>query len=332
MMLAEKYLTENLRKTLNGVQAECGFKLADVIRSGHENPDSNIGAYAGDADCYVKFSALFDPIIAEYHSFPSDSEHRGDIQPLDSLTIPNLDPDNAQILSTRIRVARNIEGVDFPPAITANARLELERRILRVLNNLKGEFAGSYHSLANMTEETQKQLTQSHFLFKKGDRFLDSAGVNRDWPNGRGIFYTSDKTFLVWVNEEDHLRIISMQQGGGLANVYERLRQGLEKINEQVPFARSHRLGYLSSCPTNLGTAMRASVHIKLPRLGQRRDFGKLCNQLQLSVRGIHGEHSKSENGIWDISNKQRLGITEVECIEILYSGLEKLIRLEENG
>ena len=331
-MLSQKYLTEVVRKALEDVKAECGFKLADVIRSGHENPDSNIGAYAGDADCYVKFSALFDPIIAEYHSFPSDSKHRGDIQPLDSLTIPNLDPDNAQILSTRIRVARNIEGIAFPPAITASARLELEKRIVRVLTNLKGDFAGSYYSLANMPEETQEQLTQSHFLFKKGDRFLESAGVNRDWPNGRGIFYTSDKTFLVWVNEEDHLRIISMQQGGRLADVYERLRQGLEKINEQLPFARSQRLGYLSSCPTNLGTAMRASVHIRLPRLGQRQDFRKLCDQLQLSVRGIHGEHSNSENGVWDISNKQRLGITEVECIEILYSGLEKLIRMEESG
>ena len=331
-MLTEKYLTENVRRDLEGVQSRCGFQLADVIRSGRENPDSNIGAYAGDADCYSKFSALFDPIIEEYHGFPSDGVHIGNLGPLDPLKTPRLEPEKAGILSTRIRVARNVEGVAFPPAIAASARLELEQRIIKILKNLKCEFTGTYHALTDMPEEVQTQLTQSHFLFKRGDRFLESAGVNRGWPAGRGIFYTKDKTFLVWINEEDHLRIISMQQGGELATVYERLRQGIEQIGKYLPFARSRRLGYLSSCPTNLGTAMRASVHIMLPRLGRRQDFLKLCDQMQLSVRGIHGEHSNSENGIWDISNKQRLGITEVDCIEILYNGLKKLIQLEESN
>ncbi len=332
MMLVEKFLTEDVRRSLCGVQARCGFTLNDVIRSGLENPDSNIGAYAGDADCYTKFSALFNPVIQDYHGFPSDGIHREDFSPLYSASIPELDPNNERLLSTRIRVARNVEGVAFPPAISATAQLELEQRIVSVLENLKGEFAGTYYSLKDMTEEVQVRLTQLHFLFKKGDRFLESAGVNRDWPAGRGIFYTKDKKFLVWVNEEDHLRIISMQQGGGLATVYERLRIGVAHIGEQLQFARSERLGYFSSCPTNLGTTMRASVHIRLPRLSQSEDFLKLCNEMQLSVRGVHGEHSDSEDGVWDISNKQRLGITEVDCIQILYDGIEKLLRLEDRA
>ncbi len=330
-MLVEKFLTENIRKSLSDVQARCGFTLNDVIRSGLENPDSNIGAYAGDADCYTKFASLFNPIIEDYHGFPNDGIHRQNFSELDSASTQQLNLNNKRILSTRIRVARNVEGAAFPPAISATARLKLEQCIVSALENLKGEFVGTYYSLMDMTEEVQDRLVRLHFLFKKGDRFLKSAGVNRDWPSGRGIFHTKDKKFLVWVNEEDHLRIISMQKGGGLASVYERLRIVVAHIEEQLQFAHSERLGYLSSCPTNLGTTMRASIHIRIPQLSQRKDFLTLCNKMQLSVRGVHGEHSDSEDGIWDISNKQRLGITEVDCIQILHDGVEKLLQLEES-
>ena len=70
--------------------------------------------------------------------------------------------------------------------------------------------AGTYYSLNSMSEEDREQLVEDHFLFKQGDRFLEAAGLNRDWPEGRGIFHNNDKTFLVWINEEDQLRIISM--------------------------------------------------------------------------------------------------------------------------
>lgn len=327
-MLAEKYLTEDIRITLQGVSAQCGFTLDDIIRSGVENPDSSVGVYAGDGDCYSKFSPLFDAVIGDYHDFPADGTHHENFSQLDHSSFPELNDE--RILSTRIRVARNVADFAFPPAISAASQLELEQRVVGVLDALEGEFKGAYHSLASLTEEEQQRLTKLHFLFKKGDRFLESAGVNRNWPAGRGIFHTGDKKFLVWVGEEDHLRIISMQKGGNLAAVYERLRQAVEQIGQRLPFARSKRLGYLSSCPTNLGTAMRASVHIQLSRLGQRQDLVQLCKEMQLSVRGVHGEHSESENGVWDISNKQRLGVSEVDCLHILHEGVTELLRLED--
>ena len=70
--------------------------------------------------------------------------------------------------------------------------------------------AGTYYPLSGMKEDVRKKLIEDHFLFKEGDRFLEAVGLNRDWPNGRGIFHNTDKTFLVWINEEDQLRIISM--------------------------------------------------------------------------------------------------------------------------
>jgi len=103
--------------------------------------------------------------------------------------------------------------------------------------------------------------------YREGDRFLEACNLNRDWPSGRGIFHNEKKTFLIWVNEEDQLRIISMQKGAGIAEVFARLCSAATKIEEVATFAHDEHLGYITSCPTNLGTAMRASVHIKLPKL-----------------------------------------------------------------
>ena len=101
---------------------------------------------------------------------------------------------------------------------------------------------------------------------------MDAAGLNRDWPDGRGIFHNEAKTFLVWVNEEDQLRIISMQQGAGIAEVFKRLCDACAAIEKVAEFSRDDHLGYITSCPTNLGTAMRASVHIKLPLLCKKKE------------------------------------------------------------
>ena len=111
-------------------------------------------------------------------------------------------------------------------------------------------------------------MIADHFLFKEGDRFLESSGLNRDWPEGRGIYHNNDKTFLVWVNEEDQLRIISMQKGADILAVFTRLSTAATEIEKVAKFAHDDHLGYITSCPTNLGTALRASVHIKLPLLG----------------------------------------------------------------
>ena len=114
-------------------------------------------------------------------------------------------------------------------------------------------------------------MIADHFLFKEGDRFLEACGVNRNWPDNRGIYHNDDKTFLVWVNEEDQLRVISMQKGSNIRQVFERLMLALQKFEKVAKFAYDDHLGYITSCPTNLGTAMRASVHIKLPLLGKNK-------------------------------------------------------------
>jgi creatine kinase/arginine kinase len=100
------------------------------------------------------------------------------------------------------------------------------------------------------------------YVFREGDRFLEACNLNRDWPNNRGIFHNHDKTFLVWVNEEDQLRIISMQPGADIQAVFDRLCRAVAKIETIAKFSHDEHLGYITSCPTNLGTALRGSVHI----------------------------------------------------------------------
>merc|ERR1719183_2216051 len=119
-----------------------------------------------------------------------------------------------------------------------------------------------------MTDAERKQLIADHFLFKGGDKYLQSAGLERDWPEARGIYHNNNNTFLVWVNEEDHLRIISMQPGSNILEVFTRLSKAAGLIEQKAKFANDEHLGYISNCPTNLGTGLRASVHIHLPKLG----------------------------------------------------------------
>eukprot|EP01084_Bolivina_argentea_P054115 99256_1 len=130
-----------------------------------------------------------------------------------------------------------------------------------------------------MDESTRKQLLEDHFLFKKGDLFLDSAGINNYWPNGRGIFFNNNKTFLVWINEEDQLRIISMEQGANVKSVFNRLEKAVGAINNKLQFAFNEKLGYLTACPTNIGCGERASVHIKVPLTSKMKNYLKKLQQ-----------------------------------------------------
>ncbi len=171
-----------------------------------------------------------------------------------------------------------------------------------------------------------------NFIYGEGDRFLEACGLNREWPEGRGIFHNDTKTFLVWVNEEDQLRIISMQQGADLHAVFERLSKACAHIEKVAKFSHDNHLGYITSCPTNLGTALRASVHIRLPKLSKQKEvFQAIADKYYVQIRGIHGEHTESEEPIFDISNKRRLGRSERALVQDMYDGVKAMIEKEKS-
>jgi len=224
-----------------------------------------------------------------------------------------------------------VRGLPFNPCMSKEQYQELEDKISAALTGLDGELKGKYYPLTGMTKEVQNQLIDDHFLFKEGDRFLQEANACRYWPTGRGIYHNDDKTFLVWVGEEDHTRIISMQKGGDLGEVYRRWVKAVNEVEKLVPFSHDDRLGFLAFCPTNLGTTVRASVHIKVPKLAA--DYSlleKTASKYHLQVRGTAGEHTASQGGVYDISNSRRMGLTEYEAVKEMQDGILELIKIEK--
>jgi len=333
--LLKKYLTKDVVDKLKGRKTKLGATLWDVIQSGVKNLDSGCGIYAPDAEAYTTFKELFDPIIQDYHAGfkATDKQPATDLGESHLAELKDLDPEGKYIVSTRIRCGRSLQGYSFNPCLTEANYKEMESKVKKVFETITDpELQGTYYPLTGMTKEVQTQLIADHFLFKEGDRFLQAANACRYWPSGRGIFHNKNKTFLVWVNEEDHLRIISMQNGGNVGEVLGRLIKGVKTVEKAVPFSRDDRLGWLTFCPTNLGTTVRASVHMKIPKVAAKKDFKKICDDLKLQPRGIHGEHSESEGGVFDVSNKARLGLTEYQAVKVMYDGVKKLIELEKQG
>lgn len=329
--LLKKYLTKEVFDNLKTKQTSFGSTLLDCIQSGLANHDSGVGIYAPDAEAYTVFADLFDPIIEDYHGgFKKTDKHPpkdfGDVD-----TFANLDPNSEFIISTRVRCGRSLQGYAFNPCLTEENYKEMEEKVSATLSSLEGELKGTYYPLTGMTKETQQKLIDDHFLFKEGDRFLQTANACRFWPTGRGIYHNDNKTFLVWINEEDHLRIISMQMGGDLGQVYRRLVTAVNEIEKKLPFSHNDRLGFLTFCPTNLGTTIRASVHIKLPKLAANKaKLEEVASKFNLQVRGTRGEHTEAEGGVYDISNKRRMGLTEFDAVKEMNDGITEMIKMEK--
>jgi len=329
--LVAKHVTpEKWEKLCEHKTATSGFTLKQAIACAVEYDDQHCGIYAGDADSYKDFADVFHPLILEYHGLSEDFSHTSDMD-FNKLK-GNINAD-APVKSTRIRVGRSIAGFGLSPGITKEQRLEMETLMKSAFAKLEGDLAGTYFPLQGMEESVRQQLVDDHFLFVSGDKNLITAGMERDWPEGRGIYHNEAKSFLVWVNEEDQLRIISMEKGGDVKGVFERLARGIEGVRTSVKdesdkdFLLDEKYGYLHSCPTNLGTGMRASVHIDLP--GWTKEgldaLKKRCEELSLQPRGTRGESGGQTGCTYDISNKHRLGYSEVELVQTMIDGVNTL-------
>ncbi len=327
--ILQKYLTKNIFYRLESKRTKSGFTLNHAIQSGIINLDSSLGIYAGDDETYRVFAEIFNPVINDYHSFNPNNFHKSD------LSIPQLnnpDPENKYILSTRIRIARNIAGFAFTTFIDVKDRKKLELQVVNALKLLDNNLKGCYIPMGSISESDYLAFNKKHLIFNRGDKFQDAAGINRDWPVSRGIFLSSNRKFIVWVNEEDHLRIISMENGGKIIEAFKRICAALPILEKKLIFSCDRHLGYLTTCPSNLGTGMRAGVHIRLPELNEKQEIlFKLAGSFHLQIRGTHGEKTKIKNAVFDISNKQRLGITERQCIQTLYTGILNIIKMEKN-
>ena len=334
-----KVLTKDMYKTLRERVTPSGYTIDDVIQTGVDNPGHpfimTVGCVAGDEETYEVFKELMDPVIEDRHGgYKPTDKHKTDLNPDNLKGGDDLDP--AYVLSSRVRTGRSICGLSLPPHCTRGERRAVEKLSIDALASLTDDLKGKYFALKDMTDAEQQQLIDDHFLFDKPvSPLLLSAGMGRDWPDARGIWHNDNKTFLVWVNEEDHLRVISMENGGNMRVVFTRFCTGLTKIEELFkekghPFMWNEHLGYVLTCPSNLGTGLRAGVHVKLPKMSENPKFEEVLTNLRLQKRGTGGVDTAATGGVFDISNADRLGFSEVELVQMVIDGVKLLVEMEK--
>jgi len=199
----KKHLSQEIWEEYKDMSDEQGVTFKTMIFSGIKNQDSGIGLYAGSHDSYTKFNKLFDLVIEDYHGHGKDAKHVSDMNADGLVNADFSEEDSAMVNSTRIRVGRNLAGYPLGPGVSKEQRNDIMAKVVQACENFDGDLKGKFYPLKGMDKKVQQQLIDDHFLFKEGDRFLAACNLNRDWPEGRGIFHNDAKTFLVWVNEED---------------------------------------------------------------------------------------------------------------------------------
>jgi len=329
------------------VTTKGGVTLAKCIKTGIDNPGHphilTCGIVAGDEECYETFKDLFDIVVEKRNGgYKADAKH-STCMDITKLSTTKIDPDGKYVLTTRCRTGRSVRGLPLPPSCSFEQRRETERVCVKGLNKLEGELKGAYFPLNGsksmegaMTKEKEEELRSNGNLFQEPDStLLLSSGCGRHWPDARGIFHNDAQNFFVWVNEEDQMRIVSMEKGDNIAAIFKRFCDATEAVQkclkeEGYDFMHNEHLGYILTCPSNLGTGLRAGAMVKVPLFSARADFKDILKKMRLQARGTAGVDSASSGGTWDISNSDRLGFSEVDLCNLFIEGVAQIIRWEK--
>lgn len=224
------------------------------------------------------------------------------------------------VLSTRIRLARNIDEYPFPAKLTAEAKKEVCEKVRDILLAQNGWNFG-YTPMKEFSKAQVISLAERHLISPDFATQGDGA-----------IILTDDEAVSIMLCEEDHIRLQVMMSGLALNESYRVADLIDNMISSELNYAFDERIGYLTRCPTNLGTAMRASVMLHLPALTRCGQIGKLAStvsKLGLVIRGAHGEGSSPKGDIYQLSNQITLGISEQEALDNLQSITLQLVAQE---
>ena len=231
----------------------------------------------------------------------------------------------AVVLMTRIRLARNLAGRSFPGWADADQRSEILATCREAVGALNPMKRSVNVGVSDLNELQKLILVERHLI----SRELSGS------KSGSGLVINRDQTVSVMVNEEDHLRIQVLRAGFQLKKAWAAITELDSKLEAKLDDAYSPTLGYLTACPTNLGTGMRASAMMHLPALviaGQMEKVVRAVNQLGMVVRGLFGEGSDASGSIFQISNQTTLGESEEDIIKRLQSVLQSIVEHELNA
>ncbi|CDI50849.1 protein arginine kinase [Clostridium tetani] len=230
--------------------------------------------------------------------------------------------DNSDIvLSSRIRLARNLSNFAYPHKISIEEGRKIVETIEKVLQNEESKY--KVYRLWEMDP-----LDRVTYL----EKYLISSKLILN--NEKGAFIKNeDETVSLMINEEDHIRLQCITNGFNLEEAYKCAEDLDDLIEENLDYAFHENLGYMTACPTNLGTGLRASVMIHLPALTMNREINKIFSgltQIGMTIRGIYGEGSKAVGNLFQVSNQLTLGLNEEEIINNLKAVVYQIINQEK--
>lgn len=233
-------------------------------------------------------------------------------------------PNQDVVLSSRIRLARNLSDFPFPTRADADDKQHILEKIREVIADVRVPDEWKFLILNEITDLQKKLLRE---------RRLASDDLIRE-PQG-GVFFRRGETLSLMVNEEDHIRVQALQPGDQLDRCFEWSRELERDLDQEVSFAFDEEWGYLTSCPTNLGTGLRASVLLHLPALVLNQQFQRVLKavaNLGLTVRGFYGEGSGSQGFYFQLSNQVTLGQTAEEMKNNLQRVVTRLVEQERQA
>ncbi len=233
------------------------------------------------------------------------------------------------VISTRIRLARNLEGYAFAGRARDGERLRILSQVEQALSAMRGRHQGALFRVDEMLPDDRLLLHERHLVSR------ELAGLDSQRPVRSGAAVHLTRATSVMVNEEDHLRLQAIESGLRISQAFNSVHALDSELGERLPYAFHNEFGFLTACPTNAGTGLRASVLIHLPGLVLTKEIAKVLAGLQqvgLTYRGLYGEGSEVVGNFFQISNQTTLGRTESELLDYLTRVVIHVIEREEEA
>ena len=232
-------------------------------------------------------------------------------------------PHSDVVMTSRVRLARNLRGYPFPGWSQEKQRIDMlgmARPLVEMLPEMKDGYSEDYGTLSKIKKQV---LVERHIISRE----------HAARSTGCAVIVDRKQSLSIMINEEDHFRMQGIRPGLNLRGAFDLVDKVDSELESQLPYAFDSRLGYLTACPTNLGTGMRASVMMHLPALvltDQVSQVMKAVNKIGLAVRGLYGEGTEALGNLFQISNQQTLGQKENEIITEIETVVEGVLKSEE--
>ncbi|MGD1087527.1 MAG: protein arginine kinase [Verrucomicrobiota bacterium] len=234
-------------------------------------------------------------------------------------------PHDRIVMSSRVRLARNLKGAAFPGWAKKPERVKVLETIRPAVESLPAMQDAFSEAMDNLGALDKQILVERHLVSR--EHAAKSAGS--------GVVLNREETFCVMINEEDHLRMQALRPGLQLRQAWNAIDQLDSELEKKLDYAFDDELGYLTACPTNLGTGIRVSAMLHLPGLVLAEQINPIVqsvNKLGLAVRGLYGEGTEALGNVFQVSNQMTLGETETVIVERLEKVLAQIIEHEENA